>query len=353
MEIFAKRLKQARILKKISMDQLVLKIGNLVTKQAISKYESAKMMPNSTVLIALATALDVDIEYFFRPFRFDINKLEVSFRKKANTGAKDINALKVQIQDQIERYLEVEELLNVESNFKKGEMGMPVSTAAEMRSLAQNIRKEWGLGDNPIANVQALLESKGIKVLLTDGPDNFDGVSGVVNEKDYVVVLNSKPESVERRRLTALHELCHLLYNHRFSMDLTAQEKERLCNVFANEMLLPETVIRDTFRLSDRISLSELRRLQILYGISIDAIMHKMKEIGIVSESKYKSYCIKKSQNAAFKSLVEESWYQESDTCRFETMVYAAAAKDLVSTSKAASLLKVSVGTIRKHLNVI
>ena len=60
LNVFAQRLKQARILKKISMDQLVAMIGNIVTKQAISKYESAKMMPNSTVLVALATALDVD-----------------------------------------------------------------------------------------------------------------------------------------------------------------------------------------------------------------------------------------------------------------------------------------------------
>ena len=38
---------------------------------------------------------------------------------------------------------------------------------------------------------------------------------------------------------------------------------------------------------------------------------------------------------------------------KFETMVYAAVARDLISTSKAASLLHVSVTTVRKHLNVI
>ena len=77
-QIFAQRLKQARILQKMSMDQLVAKIGGLVTKQAISKYESAKMLPNDTVLVALATALDVDADYFFRPFTFDLNPTEKS-----------------------------------------------------------------------------------------------------------------------------------------------------------------------------------------------------------------------------------------------------------------------------------
>ncbi len=77
-QIFAQRLRQARILRKISMDQLVALIGGLVSKQSISKYESAKMLPNSSVLIALATALNVDVDYFFRSFGFDVNQFEIS-----------------------------------------------------------------------------------------------------------------------------------------------------------------------------------------------------------------------------------------------------------------------------------
>ena len=114
LNVFSQRLRQARILKKISMDQLVSMIGNSVSKQAISKYEAGKMMPNSTVLTALATALDVEPDYFFRPFTFDLNEFKVSFRKKSNTSAKDVNALKVQIQDEVERYLEVEKILGKE-----------------------------------------------------------------------------------------------------------------------------------------------------------------------------------------------------------------------------------------------
>ena len=69
-------------------------IGNSVSKQAISKYEAAKMMPNSTILAALAIALDVEPDYFFRPFSFDLNEFKVSFRKKSDTSAKDVNAWK-------------------------------------------------------------------------------------------------------------------------------------------------------------------------------------------------------------------------------------------------------------------
>ena len=52
------------------------------------------------------------------------------------------------------------------------------------------------------------------------------------------------------------------------------------------------------------------------------------------------------------KKYVEESLYKEEFSTKFVTMVYAAAAKDLISTSKAASLLHSSISDVRKHLNV-
>ncbi|MBO4613034.1 MAG: ImmA/IrrE family metallo-endopeptidase [Bacteroidaceae bacterium] len=353
LNVFAQRLKQARILKKMSMDQLVSSIGSIITKQAISKYESAKMMPNSTVLVALATALDVDADYFFRPFTFDLNEFQVSFRKKSDTSAKDVNALKVRIQDEVERYLEVEEILGKENEAVPQMVGELLSTPSQMCNLAKQLRKEWDLGNDAIGNVQDVLEAHGIKVICTDAPSGFDGVSGIVNQKDYIVVLNKNQKHVERRRFTALHELGHLLYNERFSPALTLREKEKLCDAFANEMLLPSSVLENTFQQGERISAFEVRQLQVVYGISFDAIMHKLKELEIVSESKYSSFCIRKNKNEALKRYVEESCYKEDFSTKFETMVYAAAAKNLISTTKAANLLHSSVNTVRKHLNVI
>lgn len=353
LNVFAQRLRQARILKKMSMDQLVGMIGNIVSKQAISKYESAKMMPNSTVLVALATALDVDPDYFFRPFTFDLNNFQVSFRKKSDTSAKDASALKVRIQDEVERYLEVEEILGKEKEIVPQMNGEPLSTAAQMRDLANRLREDWQLGYDAIGNVQDVLEAHGIKVICTEAPTGFDGVSGIVNGRDYVVVLNKLQSHVERRRFTAMHELGHLLFEKRFSPQLTLREREKLCDAFASEMLLPSSVLESVFKHDEKISTFEVRQLQIVYGISFDAIMHKLMELGIISENKYKTYCIRKNQNEALKKYAEESCYKEGFSRKFETMVYAAAAKDLITTSKAASLLHSSVGTVRKHLNVI
>jgi len=353
LQIFAARLKQARTLKKLSMDKLVEAMAGVVTKQAISKYESAKMMPNSTVLIALATALGVDIDYFFRPFAFDVNTFEVSFRKKSDTSAKDVNALKVLIQDHIERYLEVEEILGKVSNVTVAYDNDVLSTPSQMCGKARKVRDEWDLGTDAIANVQDVLEARGIKVITIDAPEDFDGVSGIVNDKDMVIVLNGKRKHVERRRFTAMHELGHLLYDRLFSPELTQREKERLCDAFASEMLLPSSIIAQNFNPGDKMSTSELRKLQVEYGISADAIMHKLKELEYISDSRYKLFCIRKGKSESFKKFIEDSCYAENLSNRFETMVYSAAAKDLISISKAAAMLNTSITTVRKHLNVI
>lgn len=351
---FAKRLQQARLKARFSMEKLCEKMNGIVTKQAISKYEKAAMMPSSTILIAMAEALGCDIDYFFRPFTFELDDLKVSFRKKSDTTAGDQKALKVQIQDEVERYLEIEEVLQVNPAKLLSQSLTPshqLSSSSDMVSMAQKVREEWQLGIAPIMNTMELLEAHGIKVLLTDAPDDFDGVSGTVNDASHIIVLNSRNTHIERRRLTALHELCHLLYNDYFSDSLSNHQKENLCHAFANEMLLPSQILMSRFESKDQIAYAELESLSVNYGISIDAIVYKLKDLGIVGEKRYRGFCIQKRRNPAFNEFIVKSRFTEKPTTRFRTMVFNALAQELISTSKAASLLGESVNNVRKHAN--
>lgn len=353
LETFAKRMRQARIMARLSMDALCEKMGGVVSKQAISKYEAAKMMPTSMVLIAMAEALAVELDYFFRPFTFDVDNLEVSFRKKSSVGVKEVSALKVQIQDDIERYLEVEEILGVETPSVSSIDVPSIKTTDDMEQCAQKLREIWGLGKDCIANVEDMLEANGIKVVYTVAPEGFDGVSGIVNGIHYIIVLNIKKDHTERRRLTSLHELGHLLFNSKFSEDLTQRERENLCNAFANELLLPSEKLQSYFGEKSKIALEELFAVGEAYGISVDAIVHKLHKMGIVSDKRYKTFFIRKNQDPALKAKVEESRYKEYSPKYFDSMVYSALAQKLITTSKAASLLNCSVNEVRRKLNVI
>lgn len=310
-------------------------------------------MPNSGTLIALSTALGEDTDYFFRPFSFAIDELQISFRKKSSVGAKDIASLKVQIQDDIERYLEIEDILGITCQKPTNSYDGLITNRTEMIKRAKDVREQWGLGSDCIANVPDMLETHGIKVIYTAAPEGFDGLSGIVNGTHYIIVLNSTKSHIERRRLTAVHELAHLLFNNAFASEITNREREYLCNVFANELLLPEERLLQYFAKKQKIEIKEVITIGKEYGISADAIIYKLYELGIVSEKRFRGYCISKNKDSALKEMVEESRYVENVTNRFEAMVYSALALQLVSESKAASLLGCSVDSIKNDFNVI
>lgn len=355
LEIFAKRLRQARMKEKLSMDALCQLMQGAVSKQAVSKYEAAKMMPSSTILIALADALKVSLDYFFQPFKFDVQEMQVSFRKKSSVRQKDIDALKIHIQEEIEHYLEIEEILGKEPTiYDKVEIGKTLTEPNDMIECAQMVRKQWQLGLDPIANVQEILEANGVKVIPVSGPEGFDGVSGMINNNIPIIVLNKNITMPERLRFTEFHELGHLQFNANFSEDMSNLDKEKMCHSFASEMLLPGNITQQMFADKTKLSLNELIYLQELYGISIDAIMHKLRDINIITEKRYKNFNIRKRMSKTFAKAVEKSRFKEElKTTRYQAMVYSALAQQLITTSKAASMLGCSVANVRNNVNVI
>ena len=345
-EIFAQRLKNARVMKGYSMDELVAAMGNSLSKMAISKYEKCQLAPSSTVLISLSKALGQPVDYFFRPFTMQIES--VKFRKhKSKLAVKQEESIKQNISDMFERYITIEEICNASvkfvSPFKK-----PISSAEQVKEAVLKLRDFWNIGSDGIINVIDLLEEHGIKVMEIDAPESFDGLSSMVNDEYLVIVLN-KAFSSERKRFTALHELGHLILN--FDDSVSEKDEEALCNLFANEMLILESMFRRIIGDSRReITYPELRAVQIHFGISCDALMYKAKTCGIISEPRYKSYCIQKNKNSAFKERIEQSYYPQEESNRFNRLVYNALSNELITISKAASLLHTSVEKVQEDL---
>ncbi|MCY4231081.1 MAG: helix-turn-helix transcriptional regulator, partial [Alphaproteobacteria bacterium] len=71
----------------LSLRDLEARIDNRVTAQAISKYERDESMPSSGVLIALADALEVPIDYLASDS--EIRLEAVDFRKKRLTSRRE------------------------------------------------------------------------------------------------------------------------------------------------------------------------------------------------------------------------------------------------------------------------
>ena len=289
--IFAARLKNARLINGFSMDDLVNAMGNTVTKMTISKYEKCQLVPNSSVLISLSKALNQPVDYFFRPFTLSVET--VKFRKKKSSlSGKQEKSIRESVADLIERYINIEEICNDSITFSSP-FTKKISSKLQVKENAAKLRQIWNIGTDGIVNVIELLEEHGVKVMEIDAPDSFDGLSSMVNNLYPVIILN-KNFCSERKRFTALHELGHLMLS--FASSVTEAEEEKLCNLFASEMLILEPVFKQLVDSSRHdSSYQELRSIQMQYGISCDAMMFKAFSCGIISENRERYYFMNKN----------------------------------------------------------
>lgn len=131
---FSKRLKNARTIAMLSQDDLVAKMDNLVSKNAISKYEKGEMRPSSKVLLKISEALDVKPDYFYRSYDVSINGVE--FRKRKSLGVRRIESIKQRAVDFIERYIEVEELLNINVKFNNPIKKYCINSSYDIENIA-------------------------------------------------------------------------------------------------------------------------------------------------------------------------------------------------------------------------
>ena len=346
-DIFPRRLRQARLMRGISLEKLAQSLTSPVSKQAINKYEKGQMKPDSQILIALANALDMKIDYFFRPFTVEVDKVE--FRKKSGFTEKMANAVKERVREELERYLEIEQIAGSQARFTLPRK--EVRTQEEAKEFAGEIRQILALGNDGISNVIEVLEDNGIKVIELLENEGFDGLSGFANGEIPLIVVNGNFPT-ERKRFTALHELGHLLLD--IPANVSSKEIESLCNAFASEMLLPAVVLKSKLgNARHDISLSELTDIQRQFGISVDDIMASLQESGVISDNRYAVFQRKKNSMADFRALVEKSRVELEKSGRFARMVYRALADEIITSSKAAVLLNTTVDNIKTNLQLV
>jgi Zn-dependent peptidase ImmA (M78 family)/DNA-binding XRE family transcriptional regulator len=337
MKQFAERMKSARMMSGYSLQDLADKLNNMVSKQALHKYESGLVVPDSEKINLIAAALNVRPDYFSRTSVVELG--EIGFRKLSKFPAKEKTAVIGKTKDQLERYLELEEILGIETSF---ENPIPVErrvvrTKQDVEAIATELREAWNLGSDPIFNALELLEDKHIKVIELCTDESFSGMSTWVNGNIPVIVVNNRSDekALERKRFTAMHELGHLIMDFG---DMPEREYEKLCHYFAGAMLLPE----DTLKLEigekrSRIFVKELGPLKQQYGISIQAIIYRMKELAIITESHFKQlFFMIRQMGWKTEEPISYTGYETSN--RFTQLLYRALAEEAISMSKAAAL---------------
>jgi transcriptional regulator with XRE-family HTH domain len=218
---FGTRLSAARKMAGMSLQELADRLGNIVTKQSLNKYEKGLMKPDSELLIKIANILGVNVDYFFREYSVEL--VGVEFRKKSKLTKTQEKSVKEKTIDFLERYFELENILALPSDFVNPLGDNLITNNQDIEDVSMELRNAWELGLNPISNVVEMLEDNNIKVFEIEAPDSFDGLSAHVKGKPIIVI--NKSFDLVRRRFTALHELAHLILKFDESIDEKQIEK--------------------------------------------------------------------------------------------------------------------------------
>lgn len=336
-QLFAERFLSARKLNGMSLQDLAEKLeemGFKISRQSLHKYEQGEVLPNSEVISKLSKAMNLRSDHFFRETKVEIG--EVEFRKFTHLPAKDETRIIEQTKEYLSRYLELEEIMNIKSEFKNP-IQHSVSSFEDVEKAAKDLRKTWKLGSDSLNNVFELLEDYHIKIVELEAGDGFDGMQTWANGNIPVIVINSlRVKKSDRKRFTAFHELGHLILN--FKKGLTLSQRETLCNQFAGAMLFSKDAAEKELGSSrQRLNIQELVNLKKQYGISIQAIVMRLKDLGIISDNYCRQFFFYlKQMDWKIEEPVDYPGIEKSN--RFDQLIYRALAEEQISMSKAAAL---------------
>lgn len=350
--MIGKRLKRARDALGLSLRELEARIQAQVSAQAIGKYERDEMMPSSSVLISLAKALNVSPEYLLSEREIELSGID--FRKSEHALSKDERAVEAAVLDQMERYLELEELIpGAEQPWE-----IPTGDVFVIRSIedaeqaADALRKHWELGIDPIPMLAELLEEQGIKVIALDLPESVSGSKAMVQRPQLpelpAIVVNKKHNG-ERQRFTLAHELAHLVLQIN---GLSDAEEEKAADRFAGAFLMAkEMMLKLLGEKRTSISLGELAELKKLFKVSIASLVVRCSQLGLISRAAYiKLWNQIKGLGWNSPQSNEPFLCEPEVPLRMERLCLRAVAEGAISEAKAAELLKVSVRILDRKL---
>jgi len=287
--MLGQRLKQLRLARGLSLEDLAAATGDIVTKQAISKYENGKIQPTPVVLNKIASVFGVKTAYLHAEPTVRIEF--IAYRKGSGLLKNEQARVESLVCQSLENRIRLQELLGQTYGVNFAVKSQPVSSLEDVEKAAENLRKKWDLGLDPISSISGILEEHFVHVLEIDAGERFDGVSAVAYHDHRLAaaaVVSRRGVPGERQRLNLAHELGHLVLNISASID-----EEKAAFRFGAAFLAPAaTVKREIGERRTQIHMQELLLMKRKFGMSIQALLFRLKDLAIIGESCYKQFCI-------------------------------------------------------------
>lgn len=284
------RIRQYRAARGYTLDELVERMDGVVTKQALSKYEHDRAVPRPTVLVALARALDVKASGLVAEpvYRFE----PVAYRAAVALPKREQESIENTVGLELERRLVLMDRLGLEQPYPFEAAETAVSDVRGAEYAAEELRRIWDLGGGPIASVVDTLEGRGVHLIDVDTERKFDGLAVVAyddtGERVACGVATRREVARARQRMSHAHEIGHLATRVPDGVDTEAVTRR-----FAGALLFPAKAVVDEFgSRRSRITAEELLTAKQRWGVSIQGILYRLRDLGILDEAGYKWWCM-------------------------------------------------------------
>lgn len=277
------RLRQARQLALMTKTEVAESAG--ISAAAVGQYEAGITIPRGATVAKLAEALDVPAEFFApgRPLQ-RLDTSETYFESlRATTGKQRQRATSF-----AEQVWELSFALEKHVRFPP--INLPDVHAEDERQYspqqaAQEVRKLWKLGSEPIGHVVAQMETHGIVCCMAppskEAKARIDAYSTLAFRRPLVVLTADRADDVLRHRFSAAHELGHLVLHRGVASGETWLERE--ADAFAAEFLTPRAVLLE--ELPGRLDFAKLYRISERWGVEVRSLIYRSQELGLISES--------------------------------------------------------------------
>jgi len=277
------RLRVLRLARGMSLDDLAAATNSIVSKQMLSRYERGLSVPTPRVVTALAKSLGVPVSRLFEGSRLVVKP--VAYRKQTSLTKGDQNRITSLLTNELEQRVRVQEA-NGFREIKLPILKMEIRSLEDAESAAQELRKLWGLGEAPIMSLVDEMESRLVHVIEVEAPESFDGLSLVAyDEKNKPVAVAAavrRGVPGDRQRLSLAHELGHIV------LKVLGDEvtEEKAAYRFASALLAPASALRrEVGEQRNAVDLGELVMLKQRYRMSLQAIVYRLRELGIISDN--------------------------------------------------------------------
>ncbi len=289
--------------------ELAERVG--VTQRSVSGYESGDQEPEASTLKRIAEALRFPEAFFMgddpefpspdvASFR-SLSKMTSAQRDTALGAGAVALLLNQWIEDRFDlpqpdvpdfgRERATLRTVSADVSSEELEIYPTAGDAQDPEAAAEMLRVHWGLGQQPIKNMVALMESKGIRVYsLAIEAKEVDAFSMWSCGRPFVFLNTYK--SAEHCRFDAAHELGHLIL-HRHAQP-QGPDLEREANAFASAFLMPRSSV---LAMAPRApSLPSLIKFKKHWSVSVAALNYRLHALGLTTDWTYRTLCIQIAQ---------------------------------------------------------